>query len=327
MIFPASSLAHYAKRINLEGISQVRCERERALLNPNWVEVQKVFEDLQALTENAQLNISKSLFSDTVKVGTESELTEEQSSLVHRLIRLLIPWRKGPFSLFGHDIDAEWNSNLKWHRIAPHIPDLTHKRVVDIGCNNGYYLWRLLEKNPKFLLGLDPSERCYFQFHLFQHFIKNPSVCYELLGVEHMNFFPKFFHLALCLGVIYHQRNPLDMLQSIKHSLVEGGILICESIAIPGEEPVALFPQERYAKMRNVYFVPTVSCLESMLHRAGFKEIETFSVTEMTHDEQRKTAYAPFESLEDFLNPDDLSKTVEGFPAPLRVCVKAKRPE
>ena len=49
-----------------------------------------------------------------------------------------------------------------------------------------------------------------------------------------------------------------------------GGFLIVESQGIPGREPTALFPAQRYAKVPGTYFVPTGSCLAnwlSKLHR------------------------------------------------------------
>ena len=50
-----------------------------------------------------------------------------------------------------------------------------------------------------------------------------------------------------------------------------------------------------------------------------FEVLET-SKTEA--DEQRKTPWIEGQSLEDFLDPDDSSKTVEGYPAPARVYVR-----
>ena len=42
----------------------------------------------------------------------------------------------------------------------------------------------------------------------------------------------------------------------------------------------------------------------------------------MSSDEQRKTDWMTFESYSDFIDPSDPSKTIEGYPAPLRVFLK-----
>ncbi|MCK5863518.1 MAG: DUF1698 domain-containing protein, partial [Marinobacter adhaerens] len=49
-------------------------------------------------------------------------------------------------------------------------------------------------------------------------------------------------------------------------------------------------------------------------------------VTPTTTDEQRSTDWMRFNSLQDFLDPNDPSKTVEGYPGPLRATVIAEKP-
>jgi tRNA (mo5U34)-methyltransferase len=76
--------------------------------------------------------------------------------------------------------------------------------------------------------------------------------------------------------------------------------------------------------MRNVYFIPDLSVMTSWLSRAGFKEIQCLDITPTTVAEQRRTGWIQTESLSDFLDPDDLSKTVEGYPAPVRAVFIAR---
>jgi tRNA (mo5U34)-methyltransferase len=42
--------------------------------------------------------------------------------------------------------------------------------------------------------------------------------------------------------------------------------------------------------------------------------------------EQRSTEWMSFHSLENFLDPDDHSKTIEGYPAPRRAIITANAP-
>jgi tRNA (mo5U34)-methyltransferase len=44
-------------------------------------------------------------------------------------------------------------------------------------------------------------------------------------------------------------------------------------------------------------------------------------------EEQRSTEWMKFESLKDFLDPEDPSKTVEGHPAPIRAVFVAEAPK
>ncbi len=45
-----------------------------------------------------------------------------------------------------------------------------------------------------------------------------------------------------------------------------------------------------------------------------------------TTEEQRRTEWMVTESLADFLDPNDRSKTVEGYPAPQRAVLIARKP-
>ena len=254
-----------------------------------------------------------------------AELTALESAA-----RGLMPWRKGPFRLGNLFIDSEWRSDFKWERIAAALPDLQGKRVADVGASNGYYMFRLVEQaggaGPELVLGMDPAQRCYYQFEFLRRFYSSENLQMERLGVEDLDLFPAFFDVILCLGVVYHQREPLRALKLLLDATVPGGTVIVESQGIPGDDPVAFFPPDRYGKLRNVYFVPTAACLKAWMERVGFCEVEIFSIAETTAEEQRRTLFSPDESLADFLDPNDSTKTVEGWPAPLRIAARGRRP-
>lgn len=233
------------------------------------------------------------------------------------------PWRKGPFELFGTYIDSEWRSNLKFDLIKDAV-NLEGKKIADIGCNNGYYMFKMLAFNPQSIVGFDPSALCKTQFDLINRYIKAP-ITYELLGVEHFGEYGELFDVAFCLGVLYHRSDPVQTLKSIRKGLVKGGKLVLDTFMIDSDADIALTPNERYAKIPNIYFVPTVSALRNWCERAGFVDFEVITITTTTEDEQRKTEWIPGESLDTFLDPEDPSKTVEGYPAPKRVYVKMQK--
>ena len=240
----------------------------------------------------------------TVTIGQWDDLCDQQFSTMLQTIKLLKPWRKGPFELFGQKIDAEWQSNLKWDRIAPALGSLHGRRVLDVGCGNGYYMFRAAADQPDVVIGFDPSLQFELTFALFQRFARLKNLFYERLGAEHLHVFDRAFDVALCMGVLYHRKNPLEILQQLRKTLRVGGLAIIESQTIPGAGSLALFPQERYAKARNVFFVPTRDGLVNWVKRAGFKDVEVVSHTRVTTVEQRATRWMDFESLSDFLDPD-----------------------
>ncbi|BDD88054.1 tRNA 5-methoxyuridine(34)/uridine 5-oxyacetic acid(34) synthase CmoB [Desulfofustis limnaeus] len=256
---------------------------------------------------------------DTVLIGSSDEIDSAVRATIEADLRSFMPWRKGPFSVFGIDIDAEWRSERKWRRVLARLPELSGKTVADIGCNNGYYLFRMVPHRPRLALGFEPSVQHYFCFQALNAMAGCAELAVDLLGVEQISLFPETFDVVLLMGVIYHRPSPIEVLRDIHTALKPGGRLIVESQAIPGEDPVALFPERTYAKVPGTYFVPTGACLRNWLHRAGFARVELFDAHPMSGSEQRRTDWMIFESYQDFIDPADPSRTVEGYPAPWRV--------
>ncbi len=312
------------------GLNQYQLYTERALKQERSI-LQIEFWDRhrELLRQLLELgSISPQLICDQsgiIKAGC-NRVSAEQISLLERIVEGLIPWRKGPFSLCGVHIDAEWRADKKWDRIRPALRSIEGKKVADVGCNNGYYMLRMLSECPQLVVGFDPNARFYYQFDLIRRLTAIENVYYELLGIEDLDLFQGFFDTVLCMGVIYHRRDPYQALQNLRDSLKPGGQLILESLATPGQEPHCLCPIDRYGKMRNVWYVPSEGCLCAWLVRSGYIDIEVVSRAVLTFEEQRKTALAPYESLDDFLDPNNPMLTVEGYPAPLRIALSACRP-
>lgn len=253
-------------------------------------------------------------------VGFEGALGECASN-VYALAKKLCPWRKGPFHIGNFTIDSEWVSSKKYALLAPYL-NLRGKRVGDVGCNNGYYMFRMLECAPREVVGLDPSVWAYLQFLFVNHFLRS-SLQFMLLGIEHLPLLERFDTL-FCLGVLYHRTDPIAALRLLKNALHAGGELFLDSLLVSGEGEFVLSPKQRYAKMKNVYFIPTQSALIGWLERVGFKDIHVLGIVRTTSDEQRISEWSNDESLADFLCPHDCMRTIEGYPAPQRIYIHAK---
>jgi tRNA (mo5U34)-methyltransferase len=269
--------------------------------------------------DNLQLETS-----DVVKLSTPDKNAEKIKEGLTACIESLIPWRTGPFSLFGTEIDSEWKSNLRWDRLKPFLPTLENAIVADIGSGNGYFMFRMLERNPKIIFGLDPQARCVLQFELINSFLKEKRLLLEPLGIENMDVFSSYFDFVLCMGVIYHRRDPHTCLTKVRESMKPGATFIIESLVVEGKEQMSFSPPDRYMKMRNIWFVPSTAGLCGWLEKTGFKEIKILLEYDVGPEEQRRTFYSPDESLIDFLDPHDISRTVEGYKAPKRALVSAK---
>jgi len=263
---------------------------------------------------------------DVVRIGSQEELSALEAEKVFQAMRNFMPWRKGPFEIFGTAIDAEWRSERKWNRVLPELPDMQGKVVADIGCNNGYYMFRMSRHQPEFVLGFEPYLQHYYTFKTLNSFAAVPNLFCELLGIEHIKLFRNGFDIVFLMGILYHRSSPVEVLRDIRSSMKPGGVLIVESQGIPGDEPVAFFPEKSYAKVPGTYFVPSGACLSNWLSRAGFSRVRLFCSHPMSSREQRRTEWMTFESYDDFIDRDDPSLTVEGYPAPVRLYARAENP-
>ena len=270
-------------------------------------------------------NIEYHLDQDTVTLTSSTALSQEEQDAFRDNLMLLHPWRKGPFQLFDHFIDTEWHSDWKWQRIAPHISDLKDRMVLDVGCGSGYHCWRMRGAGAKFVLGIDPSPKFVFQFEVFKTYMPLEPVYLLPIMSEDIPKNTQAFDTVFSMGVLYHRRSPFEHLEELKSALRSGGELVLETLVVDGDINTVLVPEGRYAQMRNVWFLPSVPALEHWLKHLGFKNIRTVDVDQTSTQEQRPTDWMTFQSLENFLDPNDPNKTIEGLPAPKRAVVIAEK--
>lgn len=266
-----------------------------------------------------------SLDQDTVRIGDADQLDATERDDFEAALRDLMPWRKGPFEFFGTHIDTEWRSDWKWQRVVPYLSDLRGRSVLDVGCGSGYHCWRMAGAGADFVLGIDPTLLYLHQYLAVHKYLPESKVWYAPARLEEMAEHAAF-DTAFSMGVLYHRRSPLDHLLEMQRALRPGGELVLETLVVPGDENTMLMPQDRYARMRNVFFLPSTAMLERWLARTGFLDIRTVDVTPTTTAEQRATEWMAFQSLADFLMPEDPSRTCEGYPAPCRATVICRRP-
>ncbi len=261
----------------------------------------------------------------SVSIGSKENTDPKTIKEIQTQLEGLIPWRKGPYDIFGIHIDTEWRSDWKWDRIITHIAPLKNRLVLDVGCGNGYHCWRMLGEGAERVIGIDPSPRFVVQFNAIKHFAGNARPIDILpVGIEHLPPNLKAFDTTFSMGVFYHRRSPMDHLRELKDTLRDGGELVLETLVIEGNAGEVLVPPKRYAKMNNVWFLPTTDTLLVWLEKCGFKNSRVISINQTTIKEQRSTEWMRYHSLADFLDPTDASKTIEGHPAPLRAVILAE---
>lgn len=256
------------------------------------------------------------------------DVQPQQSDQLHQALRGLMPWRKGPFQFFDTFIDTEWHSDWKWDRVSPHIAPLQGRQVLDVGCGSGYHMWRMLGDGAARVIGIDPSRLFLMQFQAYKKYLQAAQghVPADLLPLK-MEDVPanlKAFDTVFSMGVLYHRQSPVDHLRELKDALRPGGELVLETLVIDGPLGEVLMPEDRYAVMRNVWFIPSPETLLLWCRRVGLKNARVVDLNQTSVQEQRSTDWMRFNSLPDFLDPHDHNKTAEGYPAPLRAVVIAE---
>lgn len=272
------------------------------------------------LLEPQKLDLLHSVTAD------RDDISDRHRQGIEKLLRNLMPWRKGPYFLYGTHINTEWRSDWKWERVLPHISPLAGRTVLDVGCGSGYHMWRMIGAGAHLVVGIDPMQLFLVQFEAVRKLLNDDRRAHMLpLGIEQLPVL-QAFDTVFSMGVLYHRRSPLDHLLQLKNQLVSGGELVLETLVIEGDVNQVLVPGERYAQMRNVFFIPSAEALKSWLEKSGFVDVRIVDFALTTTEEQRRTDWMTSESLAEFLDPDDSSKTVEGYPAPLRAVLVATKP-
>ncbi|MGL5948509.1 MAG: tRNA 5-methoxyuridine(34)/uridine 5-oxyacetic acid(34) synthase CmoB [Aeromonas sp.] len=279
----------------------------------------------RALNKLPTLPTSEIDFVHGVRVTSPALLPIGEQKKVENLLRQFMPWRKGPFSLHGIEIDTEWRSDWKWDRVLPHISPLNDRYILDVGCGSGYHLWRMVGAGAKLAVGIDPSALFLCQFEAVRHFANSDQRAHLLpLGIEELPNL-RAFDTVFSMGVLYHRKSPIEHIEQLRNQLVDEGELVLETLVIEGGVNDVLMPTDRYGKMRNVWFIPSSAALKLWVERAGFCDVRIVDENITHTDEQRRTDWMVSESLADYLDPSDPSLTIEGYPAPKRAVLIARK--
>ena len=282
---------------------------------------------LAALESLPDISVHHSDFNAGVTIGHTADITSKELDQLQQSLMGLHPWRKGPFELFGMAIDTEWRSDWKWERILPHLQSLQNRLILDVGCGNGYHCWRMLGAGASRVIGIDPSAKFIFQFNAIKKYAGAELPIDVLpLGIEHMPTKMAAFDTVFSMGILYHRRSPMEHLRELRELLRPGGQLVLETLVIDGPEGQVLVPEGRYGKMPNVWFLPSPDTLVSWLRKQGFVNPRVVDISPTSIEEQRSTDWMTYDSLADFLDPTDMTKTAEGHPAPIRAVVIAEVP-
>jgi tRNA (mo5U34)-methyltransferase len=177
-----------------------------------------------------------------------------------------------------------------WRTFENAIPwDLHGRRVLDVGCNAGFFAIRMKERGAARVVGIDSDER-YLEQARFAAGVLGTEIEFRQLSVYEVGRIGERFDIVLFMGVLYHLRHPLLALDLL-HEHVADGTLVFQTMLrgsgevrpvepdYPFEEravfdrpdfPKLHFIEKKYAGDPTNWWIPNRAAAEAMLRSAGF---------------------------------------------------------
>lgn len=183
---------------------------------------------------------------------------------------------------------------IKWASFKHAIPaDLTGKSVLDIGCNGGFYSIEMKKRGASRVLGIDFDDR-YLAQARFAAEMSGVDVEFRKLSVYDIAQLGEKFDWVLFMGVLYHLRHPLLVLDMLHDHVVKDRLLFQslmrgstetpelqdnypfadKCIFLKEGYPAMYFVEKNYAGDPTNWWIPNRACAEAMLRSAGFRIIE-----------------------------------------------------
>jgi tRNA (mo5U34)-methyltransferase len=189
-----------------------------------------------------------------------------------------------PLNLGGIETRPQWHVRRRFQRRLKflQIPqDLTGKSVLDIGAWDGFFSFECERRGASRVLAIDTYSWDTYgkDGFLLAHEMLNSKVEHQRCAAENIDTSLGNFDLVLCLGVFYHLRSPIQVLDRIRK--VTTGTLILETHAlVPAVHEkyplVSFFPGDGLeAGLRYEFSAePTIEALKQMLRAASFTKVD-----------------------------------------------------
>lgn len=183
---------------------------------------------------------------------------------------------------------------FKWRELRQALPDdLSGWRVLDIGCNAGFYSFELAKMGAE-VCGIDMDPHYLRQAHWASEELGlDDQVTFRQMQVYELARSPETYDLVLFMGVFYHLRYPLLALDIVSERTER--MMVFQSLSMleqevedqPEDFPMkerALMERPGWPKMAFIrrklqadptnWWVPNRACVEAMLADVGFEITE-----------------------------------------------------
>jgi tRNA (mo5U34)-methyltransferase len=186
---------------------------------------------------------------------------------------------------------------VMWKHTGPQIPqDLRGWRVLDIGCNAGFYSFELAKRGAE-VLGIDVDLHYLRQARwLHEQFYSDLNIKFQQMPVYDIARLPtsEAFDLVWFMGVFYHLRHPLLALDIAAQRTRR--LMVFQTLMMPSENvidtpddmeiherdamllpgwPKMAFIEKRLADDPTNWWAPNLACVQAMLRSSGLRIISS----------------------------------------------------
>jgi tRNA (mo5U34)-methyltransferase len=201
------------------------------------------------------------------------ELDDEEREQLSSQADELGPWLQGPFHLGGDlVVGGAWRKDRQWAELGAEFPGaLAGQRVADIGCNAGYDAFMFSLRGAEYVLACEPYE--FIEQARFLESIYETGTDFQRIGWQELD--PERhgqFDLVHCNGLLYHERNPLELLEALRRITAPGGLLLLGSMMLADpalSDHVRFVPTDYYGDP-TWWWVPGRLALRWMVETSGF---------------------------------------------------------
>lgn len=160
-----------------------------------------------------------------------------------------------------------------WGQIRPLMPELAEKRVLDIGCNAGFFSIQCKQLGAAHVVGVDVNQGTTSDFVKQARFAASAlQLDIEFRHQDFMDVTDESFDVVLFLGVLYHLPDPIAGLH--KAAQLAKGTLVVETAAVDVGKPVLQYFPAGIGGDRTSPWAPSPAAVDELLMHDGFGQLQ-----------------------------------------------------
>jgi tRNA (mo5U34)-methyltransferase len=164
------------------------------------------------------------------------------------------------------------NNKIKWDRINKMV-DFNNKKILDLGCSDGYFSCKSLEAGAKQVSGIDLDPLRIEKANFVKSIYNYTNVFFSVKDVYKIDLDKEKYDIILCLGLLHRIPDMSKLLEKISNTKT----LVIETKIYNTDEAICKWGggNSKSNQYNNLYNIPSFNYLKSILELYGFTNIKT----------------------------------------------------